>query len=252
LLYYGYRYYNASTGRWLSCDPYREAGFEATRGRRVRGLGRLTLVGERGHPNLFAFIRNVPVGDFDFLGLCGGKCGPDATSLVYRTLGDIAEKYGAASWYMKLDADVNMFGPGALFTWDIKYLFNWEDLNNPAKECQRTVTFEGMCVNAQELNYIMFGWGIKLCDEPVNENINLLYHALWARYEAHHLGSWADFGDDAGSIARKVGFAAYGAGVYSKAPSWLAWPYSCTGSTEKLNEDFHEWRWWGIQGGIYY
>jgi len=26
LLYYGYRYYNASTGRWLSRDPIEEAG----------------------------------------------------------------------------------------------------------------------------------------------------------------------------------------------------------------------------------
>ena len=26
LLYYGYRYYNASTGRWISRDPLEEAG----------------------------------------------------------------------------------------------------------------------------------------------------------------------------------------------------------------------------------
>jgi len=29
LLYYGYRYYNASTGRWLSRDPFDESGFKA-------------------------------------------------------------------------------------------------------------------------------------------------------------------------------------------------------------------------------
>jgi RHS repeat-associated protein len=29
LLYYGYRYYNASTGRWLSRDPFEESGFKA-------------------------------------------------------------------------------------------------------------------------------------------------------------------------------------------------------------------------------
>ena len=47
LLYYGYRYYNASTGRWLSHDP----------------------IGERGGRNLYAFTGNDPVGDYDALGL---------------------------------------------------------------------------------------------------------------------------------------------------------------------------------------
>ena len=40
LLYYGYRYYNASTGRWLSQGPGRGRG---------------------GGPNLYRFVRNDPV-----------------------------------------------------------------------------------------------------------------------------------------------------------------------------------------------
>src|ERR1035441_10725889 len=31
LLYYGYRYYNASTGRWLNRDPVEEDGFDLLR-----------------------------------------------------------------------------------------------------------------------------------------------------------------------------------------------------------------------------
>jgi RHS repeat-associated protein len=46
LLYYGYRYYNASTGRWLNRDPIDEAG------------GR----------NLYAFVRNNGLGSVDYLG----------------------------------------------------------------------------------------------------------------------------------------------------------------------------------------
>jgi RHS repeat-associated protein len=46
LLYYGYRYYSASTGRWLSRDP----------------------IEERGGRNLFAFVRNAPVLGYDALG----------------------------------------------------------------------------------------------------------------------------------------------------------------------------------------
>jgi len=47
LLYYGYRYYNASTGRWLGRDPSEENG----------GL------------NLYAFLRNAPLFAIDALGL---------------------------------------------------------------------------------------------------------------------------------------------------------------------------------------
>jgi RHS repeat-associated protein len=47
LLYYGYRYYNAATGRWNSRDP----------------------IGERGGPNLFEFLSNDPIRLVDPLGL---------------------------------------------------------------------------------------------------------------------------------------------------------------------------------------
>jgi len=46
-LYYGYRYYNPSTGRWLSRDP----------------------VGEEGGFNLFGFVGNDPLMAIDLLGL---------------------------------------------------------------------------------------------------------------------------------------------------------------------------------------
>jgi RHS repeat-associated protein len=46
LLYYGYRYYNASTGRWISRDPMEEDG----------GL------------NLYGFVGNYPIKDIDPLG----------------------------------------------------------------------------------------------------------------------------------------------------------------------------------------
>jgi len=46
LLYYGYRYYNASTGRWLSRDPLEE----------------------KGGANLYLFVRNYPIALWDYLG----------------------------------------------------------------------------------------------------------------------------------------------------------------------------------------
>src|SRR5215472_11434425 len=47
LLYYGYRYYNASTARWMSRDP----------------------MDEKDTPNLYCFIANRPVLGVDALGL---------------------------------------------------------------------------------------------------------------------------------------------------------------------------------------
>jgi RHS repeat-associated protein len=49
LLYYGFRYYNPSTGRWPSRDP----------------------IEEQGGVNLYGFVGNDPVGSVDVLGLAG-------------------------------------------------------------------------------------------------------------------------------------------------------------------------------------
>jgi RHS repeat-associated protein len=48
MLYYGYRYYGTSTGRWLSRDP----------------------IGETDGPQLHAFLRNDPTDAVDKIGLC--------------------------------------------------------------------------------------------------------------------------------------------------------------------------------------
>ena len=60
LIYYGYRYYNASTGRWLSSDP----------------------LGELGGVNLYAFLGNSPPNSFDPNGLCDGMCASSLNSVV--------------------------------------------------------------------------------------------------------------------------------------------------------------------------
>ena len=49
LLYYGYRYYNPATGRWLNRDP----------------------IGEQGGENLYSFVHNNLIGTWDLLGLRG-------------------------------------------------------------------------------------------------------------------------------------------------------------------------------------
>jgi RHS repeat-associated protein len=62
-LYYGYRYYNPSTGRWLSRDPIEEKGFQVYSRSRSRRSGL--------EPNLYVFVKNSPLNYSDALGL---KC----------------------------------------------------------------------------------------------------------------------------------------------------------------------------------
>jgi len=57
LVYYGYRYYDPGTGRWLNRDPLGEPGFELLRGRQLNLLG--------DGPNLCTFTHNNPVNYYD-------------------------------------------------------------------------------------------------------------------------------------------------------------------------------------------
>ena len=57
-LYYGYRFYNPSTGRWLSRDLVNELGSKAL----TRKRGRLHRSEER---NLYAFVKNSPLALLD-------------------------------------------------------------------------------------------------------------------------------------------------------------------------------------------
>jgi RHS repeat-associated protein len=61
LLYYGYRYYNASTGRWVSRDPVEEQGGE----------------------NIYQFVGNNPVSGIDFVGLVC-PCDVESFSITSR------------------------------------------------------------------------------------------------------------------------------------------------------------------------
>ena len=64
-LYYGYRSYNSSAGRWLNRDPLGEPGFELLNDE--RGV----LVGDL--PNPYVFVHNDSIDNFDRLGLYGSS-----------------------------------------------------------------------------------------------------------------------------------------------------------------------------------
>jgi RHS repeat-associated protein len=74
LYYYGYRYYDPSTGRWLSRDPINEAGFNAAKSQKLK----FNWAEEK---NPYAFVLNQPTISVDAFGLFK-KCG----TLVSRAI----------------------------------------------------------------------------------------------------------------------------------------------------------------------
>jgi len=66
LNYYGYRYYNPSTGRWMSRDPIEEIAFCALHANEKRKFREHGL--QKLKPS-YVFANNNAIGDIDFLGL---------------------------------------------------------------------------------------------------------------------------------------------------------------------------------------
>lgn len=67
--YYGHRFYNPDTGRWLNRDP----------------------IGEAGGENVYALLNNYAIGNYDILGLAAGEnVWQEAFDVMHqRTLGII-------------------------------------------------------------------------------------------------------------------------------------------------------------------
>src|SRR6266516_4853176 len=83
-VYYGFRYYNPSTGRWLSRDPMEEEG----------GV------------SLYAFVANDAIRSFDMFGLCGSCC-------------ECAVGIGISDVTFHSGSPINSYNPGHQFFVDI-------------------------------------------------------------------------------------------------------------------------------------
>jgi RHS repeat-associated protein len=165
LVYYGFRYYNPSTGRWVSRDP----------------------IGERGGRNLYGFVRSNSVGLTDPLGLATasadsvacGNCGPDVTATTLRTIQEIESTF-RFTWSVKQrwNACTALYGRYANGAWTIMELFEISyhgtklsayprlgasALPGTVPDCGTTVVYNGKCHHAGDVNYLMWGKINTLC-----------------------------------------------------------------------------------------
>jgi RHS repeat-associated protein len=92
LLYYGYRFYDPSTGRWPSADPIGELGFELIRS---AAKAKRTL-----DINLYTFVLNNAINNVDYLGLSSlvGQFWAALAAGDLETAALVLEELGASSY----------------------------------------------------------------------------------------------------------------------------------------------------------
>jgi RHS repeat-associated protein len=158
-LYYGKRYYNPSTGRWLNRDPIEEAGGK----------------------NLYICLNNDPSSSIDILGRTScNRCGPDVTTIATRTLRQIETTYGGWTKWQRFNAcialnNIPIFAGWYAGGWMMRELgslgcqdnaFNpkfWAPAKQGTPPCQRTVKYRGRCFFSGDVHYLMWGRINSLC-----------------------------------------------------------------------------------------
>jgi RHS repeat-associated protein len=200
LLYYGYRYLNTSSGRWLTRDPILEKAFQTV-------LSKTKMVRPRPQvwqANLlsleYGFVGNDPTDRIDQFGLCDASstCGADVTIGLIGTQTAVRKDYNNLSYWKQeancqpwrgdwstltiIDAEVLWFR--AMAGWDISGL-TFGGWNGSCQfggcgvgaACDHTVYLHqgNGCYFSWDVNYVLFGWMNMLC----NNSQEHMDNAIW-------------------------------------------------------------------------
>jgi RHS repeat-associated protein len=130
LLYYGYRYYQPSIGRWPSRDPAEEMG---------------------GGANLYAFANNAPVNEVDPLGLSIGRVIVGTFHPVVRNTWHYYPGVGWFKWARGWMIGMGWYPPT-----------EWSTLSCSCKPCQRVVWTQD--VMAGSASTYTEDWGVNEAD----------------------------------------------------------------------------------------
>ena len=146
------RYYNPNNGRWPSSDP----------------------IGFDGGINLYAYVANSPVNYIDPNGTDSCSCGDDITSALTQTISNLVNAYNSASPQVQQDACNSFNGSNG---WDIYAMIGPKyNPSDQKKGCEGTVTINGGCYLASEVNYAAYRVMNNLCGRS------------WLRMQAWILG----------------------------------------------------------------
>jgi RHS repeat-associated protein len=189
LIYYCFRYYNVSAGRWLSRDPladtrldhFSRAGFDSIR-------ASVGAIGQRSQHilNPYVFIANCPILATDYLGLdvnsppssvssqasCGCKCGLSVDGYVAQTLVNITQAFRSADYLTKCAACNDLWIPDSpgfvIDEWDMPTIQSGVPpviQTSFCSPCSSRLTFRGGCYDSADVNYLMWGHITSLCNE---------------------------------------------------------------------------------------
>ena len=199
--YYGYRYYNPDTGRWLSRDP----------------------IGELGGVNLYAMLKNATTSRRDTFGLSDTQdsfweevmeglrgcniCGEDITDALAEMLYRVESDFLSLSSERRREVCFHLVSPvkwpigrtdvaGPTNNWDIVEIIdgalNREPLDyrrsNPRRkwvecatgDCINTVRVDGKCHSMYTVNYVLHGRLTRLCSNLGNSIVGAAEVGAWS------------------------------------------------------------------------
>ena len=242
-LYYGFRYYSSSSGRWSSRDPAEE----------------------EGGPTLSGFVNNNPINEWDYLGLCGplAQCGPDVTRPVLATIGNIRTTFGSWSYGQKFNACTALYGIYGRGAWGMDkitqlgfpstitgnglWLFNPPAVQGGPPQCDKTVAYKNTCYLSSDVNYLMWGAINKMCWRSVGFRISTVWSLTWAQYAAiawkggHH-DPWRRW---VGAVAFTRAGWQEGNLDLTSGERWFVKQSSCSISpSNRAAEPSFRWQWW--------
>ncbi|HZM02079.1 MAG TPA: RHS repeat-associated core domain-containing protein [Candidatus Saccharimonadales bacterium] len=217
MLYYGYRYYCPSTGRWLSRDP----------------------ISEKGGPNVYCFVQNGPENAVDLLGLCDdGVCGKDVTSAVNKVLDAVNATFDGWNNSDQERECKHLISPseGAETSWDIQEM--WQLGRKSLEGCERQATFQGRCYYGSAINYALFGRAMCKCHQAFHKPIYSLGSAIGG--VLYHKWGLGDLGKD--EAMQAIEFTRYGY-KYGSSGDNVGWiNFTCAPDSQVDDRTFH-WKW---------
>ena len=237
MLYYGYRSYSPSVGRWMSRDPKPDV--------QNGGLAGLMFpIDHAPSSEVYQFARNSPVETIDELGLCSCPCGPDVSYLVTENVKDISDAYQALPKKRDRRAACGniLLSIFSSSNWEVDWLLHLPQQYKSCQGCQDTVVYNGNCMQRYALWYFLYGEAAKLCNAEFagyyNDPIETLRGGLSLRQPFS--------GDSDKQIRDKVEVARH---FYSGTPLSNQENQCEVDSTVPVmsNPDIHDWHWKGVR-----